>query len=159
LAKRRCSASSGRTPKTFTDWPDMEKHIVARVDEVPPGEHKKISVKGRDIALFNLGGEFFALGDKCPHESGSLCAGKVVGLAESDEPGKYRLSRPGEFVKCPWHGWEFDIRTGKSWCDPSRVRARTYAVSVESGASLVEGPYTAETFPVTVEDEYVVVEA
>jgi nitrite reductase/ring-hydroxylating ferredoxin subunit len=136
----------------------MEKHIVARVDEVPPGEHKKISVKGRDIALFNLGGEFFALGDKCPHESGSLCAGKVVGLAESDEPGKYRLSRPGEFVKCPWHGWEFDIRTGQSYCDPIKTRVRMYDAKVAKGDELSKGPYMADTFRVSVEESYVVIE-
>ena len=43
-------------------------------------------------------------------------------------------------VKCPWHGWEFDIRTGKSWCDPSRVRVRQYPVAVKPGTELVEGP-------------------
>ena len=52
-----------------------------------------------------------------------------------------------------WHSWEFDIRTGQSWCDPQRLRARKYAVSVEPGARLVEGPYKAETFPVSVEGE------
>jgi 3-phenylpropionate/trans-cinnamate dioxygenase ferredoxin subunit len=62
-------------------------------------------------------------------------------------------------VKCPWHGWEFDIRTGKSWCDPARFRVRQYAVSVKVGRELVEGPYMAESFPVRVENNYVVVEA
>jgi nitrite reductase/ring-hydroxylating ferredoxin subunit len=55
--------------------------------------------------------------------------------------------------------WEFDIRTGQSWCDPQRLRARRYPVSVEPGARLVEGPYKAETFPVSLEGAYVVVEA
>ena len=67
-------------------------------------------------------------------------------------------SRQGEIVRCPWHGWEFDLRTGKSYCDPVKMRVRNYAVSVEPGARVVEGPYRAETFPVSVEGEYVVVE-
>ena len=61
-------------------------------------------------------------------------------------------------VKCPWHGWEFDIKTGQSWCSPMRVRVRPYPVDVESGGELVKGPYVAERFNVSVEDDYIVVE-
>ncbi len=89
----------------------------------------------------------------------SLCHGRIIGLAQADEPGQYRLSRKGELLRCPWHGWEFDIRTGQSWCDPTRVRARPYAVTVQPGTRLVAGPYVAETVPVSVENDYVVVEA
>jgi len=134
------------------------RHVVATVDEVKPGTSKLVSAGGRSIALFNVGGSFYALADKCPHESGSLCSGRIVGLAQADEPGRYRLERRGEFVKCPWHGWEFDIRTGQSYCDPSKTRVRAYKAEVESGDELVKGPYVAETFPVTVERNYVVVE-
>ena len=116
-------------------------------------------MNGRAIVVFNLGGEFFALNNRCPHRGGSLCQGRQTGLVESDGPGNYRYSRPGEIIRCPWHGWEFDIRTGQSWCDPTRVRARPYAVSVQPGTRLVAGPYVAETVPVSVENDYVVVEA
>ncbi len=68
------------------------------------------------------------------------------------------MIRKGEMLRCPWHGWEFDIRTGQSWCDPQRVRARLYPVAVEPGAEVVKGPYVAETFPVSVEQDYVVLE-
>jgi nitrite reductase/ring-hydroxylating ferredoxin subunit len=134
------------------------RHVVAAVGDVPPGSRKRLSIEGRDIALFNLSGEFYALGDKCPHESGSLCAGKIIGLAEADEPGHYRLSRDGEFVKCPWHGWEFDIRTGQSWCDPAHTRVRAYDAHVEQGETLVKGPFVADTYPVSVEQNYIVIE-
>ncbi len=133
-------------------------HVVARASEVPPGERKRVEIGRRAIALFNLDGEFFAIGDTCPHEFGSLCKGKLVGLAESDEPGKYRFSRSGEFVKCPWHGWEFDIRTGQSYCDPAAVRVRSFDASVAKGEDIVKGPYVAETFLVTVKDDYVIIE-
>ena len=137
----------------------MTKHVVAPISDIPPGGRKLVDVNGRAVVVFNLGGEFFALNNRCPHKGGSLCHGKLSGLVQSSAPGEYHYSRRGEIIRCPWHSWEFDIRTGQSWCDPQRLRARKYAVSVEPGARLVEGPYKAETFPVSVEGKYVVVEA
>ena len=87
-----------------------------------------------------------------PHNGGSLCKGRIVGLVEASEPGEYRVSRRGEFVRCPWHGWEFDLRTGKSWCEPDRTKVRSYDLKVEPGAALTEETLTAETFPVSVEN-------
>ena len=137
----------------------MARHVVAPVGDIPPGGRKLVDVNGRAVVVFNLDGEFFALNNRCPHKGGSLCHGKLSGLVQSSEPGEYRYSRRGEIIRCPWHSWEFDIRTGQSWCDPQRLRTRRYAVSVEKGVRLVEGPYKAETFPVSVENDYVVVEA
>ena len=87
-----------------------------------------------------------------------MCEGILTGLIESDEPGVYRYSRKGEILRCPWHGWEFDVRTGQSFCDPSKISVREYPVEVVEGARVVQGPYVAETIPVTVEQQYVVVE-
>ena len=136
-----------------------KKHVVAAVGEIPPGGRKLVTADGRAIVVFNLNGEFFALGNRCPHRGGSLCDGNLTGLVLSDEPGHYNYIRRGEIIRCPWHSWEFDIRTGKSWCDPDKVKARRFGVSVEKGARLIEGPYVAETFRVSVENDYVVVEA
>ena len=137
----------------------MARHVVASLADFPPGTRKLIEINGRKIVVFNIKGEFFALFNRCPHEGGPLVSGKLTGLVVSSEPGQYEYSREGEILRCPWHSWEFDIRTGKSWCDPSRIKIRSYNVSVEPGAKLVEGPYVAETFPVKVEDDYVIVEA
>ena len=136
----------------------MARHVVAAAAEVAPGQGKRVEVAGREIALFNVNGEFFAFADRCPHEGAPLSKGKLVGLAEADEPGQYRLSRKNEFLRCPWHGWEFDVRTGQSWCDPTRTRVRTYEAAVASSDQLAKGPYVAETFAVTVEQDYVVIE-
>ena len=135
----------------------MAKHVVAAVGDIPPGTRRLAQVNGRAIVVFNLGGEFFALNNRCPHRGGSLCQGKQTGLVESDGPGNYRYSRPGEIIRCPWHGWEFDVRTGKSYCHPDRIKTKSYPVNIEAGKNIVEGPYVAETVPVTVEENYVVV--
>ena len=73
-------------------------------------------------------------------------------------PGEIEYTKLGEIIRCPWHGWEFDIRTGQSYCDPKRFRARAYPVNVEPGSSVVKGPYVAETLAVSVESDYVVVD-
>ena len=136
----------------------MARHVVAPVNDIPPGGRKLVEVNGRAVVVFNLAGQFFALNNRCPHRGGSLCHGKLTGLVQSSEPGDYQYSRKGEIIRCPWLSWEFDIRTGQSWCDPGKVRTRRYEVTVEAGARLVEGPYKAEPFPVSVENDYVVVE-
>jgi 3-phenylpropionate/trans-cinnamate dioxygenase ferredoxin subunit len=105
----------------------MAGHVVATVDQIPPGQRKLVEVGGRAIVIYNLAGAFFALANRCPHRGGSLFDGIQTGLVESTEPGRYSYSRPGEMVKCPWHGWEFDIRTGKSVVRP--VAAAHPAVS------------------------------
>ena len=136
----------------------MAKHVVAAVQDLPAGSRKAVTVRGRPIVVFNLGGEYFGLLDRCPHQGANLSGGFLGGLLEGDGPGQVRCTRAGEIIRCPWHGWEFDIRTGQSWCDPDRVRTRTYKVEVAQGGALVPGPYIAETVKVAIEDDYVVVE-
>jgi len=146
------------------------RFVVAAVDEIPPGARKIVEVAGLSLGVFNVNGEFFALRNRCPHQGGPLCEGKLWGALEATRPGEIQYSRPGEILACEWHGWEFDIRTGQSWTDPRRLRTRSFRVSVEPGAALldldeedgaaerVKGPYVAQTYPVTTEDAYVVIE-
>ncbi|GAC1342418.1 MAG: Rieske (2Fe-2S) protein [Acetobacteraceae bacterium] len=136
----------------------MTRHVVAPTQDVPPGSRKLFTIKGRPIAIFNLAGTFYGLLNRCPHQGGSLCDGIVTGLLQSPTPGQYTYTRKGEIVRCPWHGWEFDIRTGQSYCDPAKFRTKTYPVATAPGAAVVEGPYVAETVPVRVEEDYIVVD-
>jgi nitrite reductase/ring-hydroxylating ferredoxin subunit len=136
----------------------MTKHVVAAVEALPPGSRTLVDVDGRPIVIFNVKGEYFALRNRCPHQGGNLSKGTLTGLITAPEPGRYEYSREGEILRCPWHGWEFDIRTGKSCIDPMRIRVKSYTVEVESGRHVVEGPYVAETVPVAVEADYVVVD-
>jgi 3-phenylpropionate/trans-cinnamate dioxygenase ferredoxin subunit len=147
----------------------MAQYVVGSVEEIPPGARKIIEVAGRSIGVFNINGEFFALRNTCPHQGGPLCEGRVSGFVMARVPGEYTYTRRGEILRCPWHGWEFDIKTGQSWFDPAQTRVRAYPVSVvaveespeatssaaqdEDGSlqGLQKGPYTAETYDVTVE--------
>jgi nitrite reductase/ring-hydroxylating ferredoxin subunit len=136
----------------------VTKHVVARRDEIAPSTAKAVQAGGREIAVFNVNGAFFAMLNRCPHEGAPLALGRLTCLVQSSRPGKYDVSRKGEMLRCPWHGWEFDIGTGQSYCDPQRMRVRAFDVQIVSGETLAKGPYVAETFPTSIEEDYIVVE-
>lgn len=147
----------------------MASVVVAETTDLPPGARRIVEVGGRSIGVFNVGGEYLAVRNRCPHQGGPLCEGVTVGALTSDQPGEYDYTRPGEVIRCPWHAWEFDLRTGASWFDPSRQRVRAYEVEVRAGADLADaalpprpgllpGPYRAETIPVRVDGHYVVLD-
>ena len=69
---------------------------VGRVEEIPDGASRVVKVNGKNIALFNVGGKFFAINNVCPHEGGPLAKGKLKGYV----------------VNCPWHDLQFDVRSG-----------------------------------------------
>lgn len=137
----------------------MARHVVARVGEIEPGSCKIVTIRNREIGVFNIGGEYFALLNRCPHQGAPLCRGDVLSKVASPMPGEYHLDAAGAIIRCPWHCWEFDIRTGTSWCEPEIVRARRFKTGVESGAAVAtETVVAAETFPVEVDRLYVIVE-
>ena len=74
----------------------MAKHVVATVDEIPPGERKIVELEGRSLGVFNINGEFYAVRNICPHQGAPLCEGRLTGLLQSDVPGEYRYTRKGE---------------------------------------------------------------
>src|SRR5262245_596671 len=131
------------------------QHVVARVADIPPGKRLIFDVAGRSIGVFNVGGTFFAVRNSCPHQGGPLCLGRTVGLATSSRPGEIEYSREGEILRCPWHGWEFDLATGRSVFDPSRTRVRSYPVEIVAEEEPEE--LQAETYPVKIERGRIVV--
>ena len=134
----------------------MARHVVGLVSEVPPGQRKIVEVEGRSIGVFNVHGTFYALRNTCPHQGGPLCLGSIKGMTMPSAPGEYIWAREGEILRCPWHGWEFDLTTGRAICEPDRTRVRTYEVTVEPSEAPETEPLVAETYPVTVEADRIV---
>lgn len=89
---------------------------VAKASQVRPGTARVVVVAGRPVALFNVGGTFYATDNVCLHRGGSLGQGFLAGHA----------------ITCPEHGWAYDVRTGENVTDPA-ARLRTYRVVVEGG--------------------------
>ena len=100
--------------------------------ELAPGGRRMVAVRGRSIGVFNVDGRFYALRNTCPHQAAPLCRGSVKGMTTSSGPGQYEYVREGEILRCPWHGWEYDITTGRSLFD-DKVKVVSYPVSVEDG--------------------------
>ncbi len=86
----------------------------ADLSALKAGESKVVEVEGRTLALFNVGGTVYCLDNTCLHRGGPLGEGTLE----------------GDIVTCPWHGWQYNVRTGESLKDPS-VRVATYPVRVE----------------------------
>lgn len=109
----------------------MHRYVVGKVKKLLPGERKLVPVGGKSgIGVFNVKGQFYALKNLCPHKGGPLCQGRI--RPHVTAPDVYQLNSEGEgqVLKCPWHRWEFDLRTGKALYD-SHLRAKTYPVTVE----------------------------
>ncbi len=136
----------------------MTRHVIGEAADFADREIRRVVVADKPLCLVRLGEEFFALADRCPHGGARLSGGRFSGVVESEGPGHYRLCRPDEMLKCPWHGWEYDVRTGQSWSDPKSTRTRAFTAGTVTGDELVKGPYVAETVQVSVEGRYVVVE-
>jgi nitrite reductase (NADH) small subunit len=94
---------------------------VASRDDVPDGRAKMVKANGKEIALFNADGRFYAIDNSCRHRGGPLADGDIYGTR----------------VVCPWHGWEYDFITGKNPDDPG-VSVACYRVKVEGDEILVE---------------------
>lgn len=133
----------------------MTKHIISRLREFPPGTRQIIEVGRRSIGVFNIEGGFFALRNSCPHQGAPLCLGRIMGKTLASRPFEVQYSNDEPVVKCPWHGWEFDVATGQSVFNPHRVRVRSYEVTVEPPDDELEDP-TVDTYAVTVEDGLVI---
>lgn len=137
--------------------------VIGRVDELPPGSRTRVTVDGRAVVVFSVDGAYFALRDTCPHRGARLSDGTVVDAVSAPEAGRYTSEAGRYMVKCPWHGWEYDLDTGRSWCDPENDRVRPYDVSVQPGSCLADDDtpaagYTAETLPIRIDGDYVVIE-
>jgi len=86
---------------------------TARKDEIPAGTIREFQVNGRTIAVANVNGSFYAIHNTCLHRGGPLGQGELE----------------DKVVTCPWHGWQYDVTTGKVIMNPS-IGVDTYAVEV-----------------------------
>jgi nitrite reductase/ring-hydroxylating ferredoxin subunit len=108
----------------------MKRHPVAQAGEIPPGGRKLVSAGAAEIGLFNVGGEVRAYRNVCPHAGGPVCLGRISGTPLPSKVYEYIYGMEGRILRCPWHGWEFDLTTGGHIVDPE---TRLKEVPVETG--------------------------
>jgi nitrite reductase/ring-hydroxylating ferredoxin subunit len=137
----------------------MTKHVIAHLDEIKPGRRKIVDVEGRAIGLFNINGEYFAVRDRCPHQGGSLCSGQLWGPVHAPAGSTHPFRETAALLRCPLHAWEFDLRTGQSWFDEDRQGKRRFPASLAPAeADLQQGPYVAQTYPVSIEGDDILID-
>ncbi|MFQ5845020.1 MAG: Rieske (2Fe-2S) protein [Planctomycetota bacterium] len=100
----------------------MPRVRIAGTGDVAPGSGKTVEVQGRSIALFNVDGTFHAIDNTCTHVGGPLGDGML----------------DGEIVSCPWHGAQFNVKTGEVLSPPAATPVACYPVLVEGDDVLVE---------------------
>jgi nitrite reductase/ring-hydroxylating ferredoxin subunit len=96
---------------------------LASLDELPPGGMKEAEIDGRIIGIFNVDGVVSAIDGLCPHQGGPLAEGTLEGT----------------IVTCPWHGWQFDVRTGQTLLG-AKTRQTVYQVRLDGPDVMVEIP-------------------
>lgn len=96
---------------------------VANINDLKPGSCRSIEIDGREVALFNLDGTVYALDNTCPHAGGPLGEGTLI----------------GDIVKCPWHGWRYNVQTGERPENPA-FKVACFSVLVQNEVIYVEIP-------------------
>jgi len=99
-----------------------------------------VFVDGREIGVIAWRGELFALLNVCPHQLGPVCRGHAMPLLVGREGGDMSVDDETVVVVCPWHSWEFDVRTGQGVGGGRRRRLRTFDVKEEDGRVWVDVP-------------------
>ncbi len=102
---------------------------VAQTEEIPPGEVFGFEADGIKVAIVNVEGQFYALGGICPHEDGPLGEGYL----------------DGSTLSCPWHGGEFEVKTGQALRPPVSGCVPTYPVRIQGNDIEVGLPLPAES--------------
>lgn len=96
----------------------MNRYLVAQKKEIPEGGKKIVEVKGIQYGIFQVNGQFYAWRNVCPHAGAPVCEGRICGTRLPSLVYEYTYGRDNEILRCPWHGWEFDLTTGEHLVDP-----------------------------------------
>ena len=99
----------------------MAEHKIAKTSDIGEGAGKTFTIEGQTIAVFNKGGEIFAIEDTCKHKGGSLGEGELN----------------GDTITCPLHGWQYNITNGECLMNP-QVKMKSFPVKVENGEISLE---------------------
>jgi nitrite reductase/ring-hydroxylating ferredoxin subunit len=120
-----------RSDSGASDLPQNAHHVGSE-PELGTGESILAEVDGIEIAVYHTEDGYFAISNFCVHQGGPLCEGPVTGTLSQDDDGKLCYDEGTRVVRCPWHGWEFDIETGEHLSRPEYSQP-TYDVLVRDG--------------------------
>lgn len=112
-------------------------HAVGSVEELRRERCRVVEIDGQRIGIISVGTDFLAVRDRCPHRGAALCQGSVSGTVFASTQQDVSYSRHQRVIRCPWHGWEFDLDTGRSLLEPDRIGVKVYRVTVDEDTVVV----------------------
>jgi nitrite reductase/ring-hydroxylating ferredoxin subunit len=107
-----------------------EKTYVCRAEEIKSGTPRIVKIRKLSVGVFRVGDSFHALLNVCPHRGAPLCEGIQCGTTAPVSGAEFIYHRENEIIRCAWHGWEFDIKTGEALATAG-IKAKTFPVTVE----------------------------
>ena len=112
----------------------VNKVEIGSFDDFPEGQAKLVNVRGIEIGIIRTSqGRFYAVRNVCPHRGGPVCLGRIGGTWLPVDRGTLGWGLDDTVLQCPWHGWEFDLNSGKTLFGVSDAKLQTYPVSVSDG--------------------------
>lgn len=116
----------------------MVEHDIGSVREWQPGDRRRMDLGGRAVCVVRTEESYFAINDTCPHHGASLSLGTIGGTMLASKPQCYEYGLDNAVIRCPWHGWEFELSTGRAMFNPDGMRVRTYPVRVVDDRVVVD---------------------
>ncbi|MEH7113219.1 Rieske (2Fe-2S) protein [Neobacillus niacini] len=110
---------------------NQNRLVLFPADQLQPGERKLVKVDQIEIAVMNVDENIYAIRNECPHQGISMIYGSISGTMVTSKPQEYQYGMENELIKCPLHGWEFDLKTGRSVFSPNQVSLHIYDVRKE----------------------------
>jgi len=107
------------------------RHHLGAVEEFPLGRFRVFEISGRPVGVVRTAQGLFAVRNRCPHQGAAICAGRVSGTMVASAPFEYEYSDKTPVVACPWHRWEFELASGRSYGRVTNKRLVTYPVEIE----------------------------
>lgn len=119
---------------------DENLHYVAEAEDLADGDRVVVVVQGREIGVFNIDGEYYAVGNFCVHQGGPVCEGRLSGSVTANEETGWEMvyERENEVLSCPWHGWEFSVKSGEHLAR-NQYRLPTYGIAERDGTIYIQG--------------------
>jgi len=103
---------------------------VAPIEDFQINKPHTVEIEGRIITVVRTESGVFAFGNSCPHQGGPMCSGSVHGTMLPSDPDEYVYGEDGQVIRCPWHGYEFSMRTGESVGGAMRARIPVFEVEL-----------------------------
>jgi nitrite reductase/ring-hydroxylating ferredoxin subunit len=119
---------------------------VGALDDFAEGTLRIVGVNGREVGIVRWKGDLHAIHNLCTHQSGPVCGGILSGRLTATRPGDMELDAATPILACPWHGWEFDVRSGRALHD-GQHRLRKFPVRIAGGRVLVDIDAATRTQP------------